>query len=269
MRHSLTDEQIRRFRQDGFLVYEDLLARDELEDLRRGVDRALAQFGSRKMLDGADWRDTDDYAGRIFVQRFNLWRLEPVVRRYLQGPEVGELAGRLAGVDALRTYYDQSLQKAPWANPTGFHFDNPYWSFHHPQAIVCWVALDDATLQNGCLYYLPGSHRLPEQRNAGFAKDVGAVFTEHPELKDVEPAPAVMRAGSCVFHNGRTAHAAGANMTPRWRRAMSTFFVPDGAVFNGQQDVMSDEEFRRLKVGDRISDDERHPLVWRAPVAAG
>ncbi|HYE04481.1 MAG TPA: phytanoyl-CoA dioxygenase family protein [Planctomycetota bacterium] len=267
MRHDLDPDQIRRYREQGFLVYDDLLTPAELDDLRLGVARALRRYAGVRQLDRPD-ESKDDGPDRIFQQRFDLWRHEPIVRRYLQGPEMGELAGRLSGVAGLRVYYDQSLVKGPWADATGFHFDNPYWSYHHRDALTVWVALDDATLQNGCLHYLPGSHRLPEQRNAGFAGAVGAIFTEHPELAGVAAVPASVRAGGCVFHNGRTAHAAGPNLTPRPRRAMTTMFIPDGAVFNGARDVLPEEEFAALTIGDPIRDDRRHPLVWRAPDAA-
>jgi len=73
-----------------------------------------------------------------------------------------------------------------------------------------------------------------------------------------------MKAGSCSFHNGMTIHGAGANMTNRARRAMTCAFMPDGAVFNGQQNILTDEQVSRLTVGGRLADDEQNPLVHSA-----
>ena len=67
--------------------------------------------------------------------------------------------GPACQVPGLRIWTDQALVKEPYGNPTGYHLDVPFWSFSSPDAITIWLALDDATLENGCLYYVPGSHK--------------------------------------------------------------------------------------------------------------
>jgi len=85
------------------------------------------------------------------------------------------MVSRLAGVDGMRVWHDQTLQKMPWANPTAWHLDNPYWSFYSRQAISIWIALDDATLENGCMAYLPGTHATAEfSRNTGIGTTSGS-----------------------------------------------------------------------------------------------
>ena len=49
--------------------------------------------------------------------------------------------------------------KEAWANPTSWHVDVPYWSFNSLSAVSFWLALDDADLGNGCLHFMPGSHK--------------------------------------------------------------------------------------------------------------
>jgi phytanoyl-CoA hydroxylase len=68
-----------------------------------------------------------------------------------------------------------------------------------------------------------------------------------------------------VAHNGLTAHGAGANMTPRQRFAMTVAYMPDGATFNGQQDIYTAEETARLRPGDRLADQSLNPLVYPVP----
>ena len=70
-------------------------------------------------------------------------------------------------------------------------------------------------------------------------------------------------AGSAVFHNGLIAHAAGANMTNKPRRAMTCAFMPDGATFNGTRNVLPEEYFAKLKVGDVLDDAKINPVVWK------
>ena len=71
------------------------------------------------------------------------------------------------------------------------------------------------------------------------------------------------QAGSATFHNGLALHGAGANMTPRRRRAMTCAYMPDGAVFNGGQNVLPKSYFDSLALGDRL--DNGAPAALRAP----
>ncbi|MCZ6677430.1 MAG: hypothetical protein O7E52_09280 [Candidatus Poribacteria bacterium] len=65
-----------------------------------------------------------------------------------------------------------------------------------------------------------------------------------------------------VWHNGLTAHAAGANMTIASRRAMTCAFMPDGSTFNGKQNVLPDGYFASLKIGALLNNAHQNPLVW-------
>jgi phytanoyl-CoA hydroxylase len=109
------------------------------------------------------------------------------------------------------------------------------WSFDdthcaHGGTLSLWVALDDATLDNGCLFFIPGSHRQTEYtRNAGIGQNLGELFSLYPEWEgnpDMEPVAVPMKAGAASFHSGMTAHGAGANMTPGRRRAMTCGYMP-------------------------------------------
>jgi ectoine hydroxylase-related dioxygenase (phytanoyl-CoA dioxygenase family) len=66
---------------------------------------------------------------------------------------------QLTGEDGVRIWHDQTLIKEAWANPTAMHIDNPNWGYSSHGATSIWVALDDATEANGCLYFIRGSHK--------------------------------------------------------------------------------------------------------------
>ncbi len=266
MRTSLTPAQIQQYRRDGFLVYADLLSSTETAELAAGVARAVAALGKYKIANGPGWESGDSYYDQVFLQKLNLWKLDDVVKRYMLAPELGEMCATLEGVDGLRLYHDQTLQKQPWGNPTAWHLDNPYWPFYTTHAISIWIALEDATVQNGCLWYLPGSQRIVDYRNCGIGQDFAELFKVYPELASHEPVNAVMKAGSCGFHNGLTAHCAGVNLTPRNRPAMTAAYFDDGCTYNGQVGIMKPEKAAAMQVGDVLTDPEDFPLVWRAPV---
>jgi phytanoyl-CoA hydroxylase len=267
MKTALSADAIRDFRRDGFLVVPDFLSAPELEALRVGVDSAVAALGDRKLaaradMQGPDWRDGDGYYDRVFTQRLNLWLVNDVVKRTMLAPELGKMLCELAGVDGMRVWHDQALIKEPFANPTAWHLDNPYWSFHSKSSLSIWIALDDATLQNGCLYFMPKSHEVARFQSVPIGEDMNGLFKTCPELAQADPVAVPMRAGSASFHNGLTAHAAGANMTRGRRRAMTCAYMPEGSTFNGQRNILPDAYFESLHVGDVLNSDAQNPLVF-------
>ncbi|MYH62153.1 MAG: phytanoyl-CoA dioxygenase family protein [Caldilineaceae bacterium SB0675_bin_29] len=263
MNTDLTQDQIDSYRQNGFVVLHDFLTPEELETWRQAVDGAVRQRGKQKMFNQEVDEDQEEtYYDYVFVQRINLWQDSLDVRRLILDPRLGRMASDLAGVEGVRIWHDQALIKQPWANPTGWHLDNPYWSYSSRKTLSLWVALDDATLENGCLYFLPGSHKTATYDNAGIGENIGDIFRVYPQWKDIMASPAEMKAGSASFHNGLIAHGAGANMTPGWRRAMTCGFMPDGCTFNGIQNILNDEQFASYEIGDLLDDDRQNPLIF-------
>lgn len=266
MNAEVTQEQIDFYQENGFVVLEDFLNPDELETWRNAVDDAVAKRKDLKLVpqgkDSRDWKAGDGYYDRVFVQRINLWQDHEGMRELMLDPRLGKMAADLAQVDGMRIWHDQALIKQPWANPTGWHLDNPYWSYHNRDALSIWIALDDVTLQNGCLYFVPGSHKVTTFENSMIGENLGDLFEIYPELAKTYPLPAEMKAGSCSFHNGLTAHGAGPNMTPGWRRAMTCGYMPDGSTFNGQKNILSDEQMEKLTVGDVLEDEAQNPLLY-------
>ena len=154
------------------------------------------------------------------------------------------------------------------ATPTGWHLDNPYWSFSSRDSLSIWVALDDATRDNGCLYYLPGTHKTATWENAGIGQNQADLFKLYSQWRSIDSVGCPCPAGSAVFHNGLTAHGAGANMTSRPRRAMTCAYMPDGSTFNGNQNILPPGYFETLKVGGFAKRRRGQPLNL-AEVATG
>lgn len=268
MKHELTDEQVTSYRNNGFVVIDDFLDAEELETWRGVVEHATSARNGRRFAhptvlddDIAGNEDGGKFYNSVFDQLVNLWQTDDAMAELILDERIGGMATTLAGVDALRMWHDQALIKAPYANPTAFHLDAPYWSFTSNDAISIWIALDDATDANGCLYFFPGSHLATTTDNVPISQNVGAIFEVYPQFREQPAASGAMRAGSCSFHNGLTIHGAGANMTCGRRRAMTAAFMPDGSTFNGQQNILSDQQVAALAIGDLLADPDQNPLV--------
>jgi phytanoyl-CoA hydroxylase len=272
MLEQVTAEQVAAYQENGFIVLEDFLSPAELAHWREVTEESVAQRLEASKKEGGDWvanntnqGDPDNYYAQVFTQCVKLAETHPGMHELIYDERLGRIAGTLAGVDGIRIWHDQALFKPPFGNPTAWHVDNPYWSFHSANSLSIWIALDDATYQNGCLYYLPGTHKNLRYENANIGQNMADLFKFYPEYRKISPVGCPCPAGSAVFHNGLTAHGAGANMTEKPRRAMTCAYMPDGEVFNGNDHwlVIPEEYKKRLKVGDLINDDKYVPLIWK------
>ncbi|MCC6681023.1 MAG: phytanoyl-CoA dioxygenase family protein [Phycisphaeraceae bacterium] len=262
MKTQLAHEQIDRYQRDGVLVYPGFLDQAEVAELKAAVLEAIDTMGRNRVAPGGrKIEDDDSYYNKVFTQRLNLWRISDTVKRYMLDAELGRMLCRLAGVQAMRVWHDQALIKEPFANPTAWHLDNPYWSFNSPQSISIWIALEPATAYNGCMCFLPGTQRMARFECPPIGQSMSDLFAAYPQMAQVDSIAAPMQPGDCSFHNGLTAHGAGANMTRTRRIAMTCAYMPAGSRFNGQQNILPDDYFQSLKPGDVLENDEWNPLV--------
>lgn len=166
MNTQLTDKQVQEYQSNGYLVIDNFLNDEELKFWQTAVTEAVENRGGRKLPglevkvgedDGIN--KESDYFGKVFDQMLNIWQTNDKVKSIMINAELGKMAAQLAGWTGTRIWHDQALIKRPWANPTSWHLDTPFWSFSDKRALSIWVALDDATYENGCLYFIPGSHQ--------------------------------------------------------------------------------------------------------------
>ena len=125
--------------------------------------------------------------------------------------------------------FDMLISKAPQTNtPTPWHQDAAYW-IHMPdtRAVSCWMALDNAIKGNGCMWYVPGSHKLPLRPHRFAGKAGGALMCDCEESEGVAIE---IRPGSCVFHHGNTLHYSRGNSTDGNRRAFIVNLRPEKMI---------------------------------------
>ena len=97
--------------------------------------------------------------------------------------------------------------------------------------LTCWIGLDHATTENGCLHYVPGSHKwdlLPITGLAGGMESIKQVLSDDQYEKMQNPVAVEMQAGQCSFHHPLMVHGAFQNKCDRPRRATVVNAVRDG-----------------------------------------
>jgi ectoine hydroxylase-related dioxygenase (phytanoyl-CoA dioxygenase family) len=227
---SLTPDDVRQFAADGFVRGPQLLSGAALGAARAALDRVVNRT-SPGMADLFAYRsDGEGQTLRVLV--VGTWRAEPAIRDLAFDPRVYGAAAALMGIDRVRLFRDQLFFKpALSSGAIPWHQDYSDWVHTTPPShITCWIALDDATLESGCLHYAPGrpgSIVLPRIHRADTME---AAFERLPrEMREsFQPLALPVPAGGCVFHHCLTVHASYGNRTPRPRRAIAiTYMHPE------------------------------------------
>jgi ectoine hydroxylase-related dioxygenase (phytanoyl-CoA dioxygenase family) len=152
-----SDEQAAAFDRDGFFVLPDVLTPAEVAAARDEIDGFEAKL--EELLRGqAEERIFIAEAGAITFTT-HLVTQSDRLRRLAAHPTIVGLCGDLVGPD-VRLYWDQAVYKKP-EKPRRFpwHQDNGYTFVEPQQYLTCWLALTDATIENGCPWVVPGLHR--------------------------------------------------------------------------------------------------------------
>jgi phytanoyl-CoA hydroxylase len=255
--YPLTPRQVDEYRQNGFIRLDDVITGNELAAMRSAVAAAVAEETAEE-----DPNRTRTSYDQIFIQKVNLWTRHDAVRPFALARRFGTIAARLMGTNA-RLWHDQALFKeARTGAKTPWHQDTPYWPHEQKQEqLSIWIALSDATLHNGCMSFIPRTHKLRNVEMVNLA-DPQELFAIAPEVRGTKAVTCELKAGSCTVHNGLTFHYAGPNRSDAMREAFVLIYMPDGTTYNGAKHMVTDP--LNLKVGQPLIQD-LFPLVSDLP----
>ena len=150
--------------------------------------------------------------------------LRPQLKRTKVFAMMRELALELLEVDRVRLHFDHAIFKPPFnAGPTAWHQDVVFDPTHDCPVATIWFALVEATEENGCMMFVPGSHRDEIHEHVPYGKDGRQSVDVSTDKKVVCPLPA----GGLTVHQQRTLHAAGPNHSPETRAAWIVKLIPD------------------------------------------
>ena len=220
---TLTAAQVRQYDEHGFVVVPDLVPPPLLAEVTATIDAMEAEVeASLRARDGG--RLAISEAGAITFSTHLVTR-SPLLRRLVSSPTFAGIAADLVGPDT-RLYWDQAVYKKP-EKPRRFpwHQDNGYGFVEPQQYLTVWVALNDATLQNGCPQVVPGLHRWGTLAHR-YVEPLGWECLSDPDGVVAAPVPA----GGAVVFSSLTPHLTGPNTTDGVRKAYIVQYAPDGAV---------------------------------------
>lgn len=227
----LSAEQVAQFHRDGYLPGVKLLNQIQIATLRH----ELAELVQAEH-DGSDlWyeyhsNESGD-ANSVLFHALGAWRTRPGFHDILWNSPMLAPASQLLG-GSVRFWHDQLFCKpAHDGGVVAWHQDYSYWTRTTPMAhLTCWIGLDDATTENGCIHYVPGSHRWPLLPSTNLAKGMEAIrdVLTPEQLAEFKPVACELKAGEGVFHHPLTLHGSYENRSPRPRRAVVINLFLDG-----------------------------------------
>jgi len=167
-----------------------------------------------------------------------LFGRSPLLTRMIADSRLVELVVQLVGPDA-RMFWEQLVAKPPQARTElPWHQDDGYAPTNPPGYLTCWIALDDADQDNGCIWVLPGSHR----KGVFSHKKAGRYFRSGIEAFGSERAavPAPVRKGEILLFHSLTLHRSGPNVTDRPRRAWIVQYCDSAARHGNTGEALDD-----------------------------
>jgi ectoine hydroxylase-related dioxygenase (phytanoyl-CoA dioxygenase family) len=218
--------QSHQFANEGYAVFERVLAGDLLDLLRGCCDDFVAREDARMDAAGTDTLGITHRGKRYFANECQ--REQPQLRAMLFSKTMADICRATLG-DTAYFFFDQYVVKGPdggmpfsWHQDSGYVVGNGGPADHLPY-LTCWCTLDDATVANGTVRVVPGSHRagtLPHERQTG-SNDLALAVDERDAVAVEVPA------GSVVAFSSRTLHATGSNQTDRARRVYLAQYTPE------------------------------------------
>ncbi|MCG3199695.1 MAG: hypothetical protein GHCLOJNM_04219 [bacterium] len=214
------------YQQNGFLVLEGLISPEELEELRRDAIRICRGEYPCEQIEPLPADLTDEEAISRFLCIHQPHKLSPVMRRAVAHPRIAEVLSRLIGPN-VKCMQSMLFIKPPRHPGQAWHQDEFYIPTRDRSLTGGWIALDEATIENGCLWVIPGSHRtgyLWPQRDHGNPREFDWAGESHG-FDEGTALPVECPAGTVVFFNGYLLHRSLKNRSKRFRRVLVNHYM--------------------------------------------
>lgn len=240
-KYRLTPEQIDHFNEMGYISNIKVLEENQIEALREELsgffqaDHSGSEYWYEYHSNEAENLDT------VLFHALGAWRIGPAFHDIIWHPAITIPASQLFG-GSVRFWHDQLFCKpAKHGGVVAWHQDYSYWTrTKKMQHLTCWMGLDDATTENGCLYYVPGSHKwelLPITGLAGNMTAVESVLSPSQQIQFDNKVAIEMPVGHATFHHPLMMHGSYENFSERPRRAVVVNMFKDG-TYSDTDDVL-------------------------------
>ncbi|MBL8888693.1 MAG: phytanoyl-CoA dioxygenase family protein [Planctomycetaceae bacterium] len=259
----LTDSQIRHYHEFGYVSGVQIFTNAQCD----AICGELAELVDPSHQGRELWYEYNSNESadptHVLFHALGAWRLRTALHDCLFNPRMLVPASQLLG-GSVRFWHDQLFCKpAKHGGVVAWHQDYSYWTRTQPMAhLTCWIGLDRATEDNGCLQYIPGSHQWDLLPITGLAGDMNAirqVLTEEQQATFSKPVAVPLERGYASFHHPLLIHGSYANHTDGPRRAVVINMVRDGVISASPEPLLAGVP--PIAPGQPLSG-QFFPLLW-------
>ena len=219
----LSEDQVQHFHEFGYVSGVRILNDEQIEILREDLAAFFEpQHEGRELWHEYHSNESAD-PDRVLFHALGAWRIAESFHDLLWHPGFVRRAEQLLD-GPVRFWHDQLFCKpARHGGIVAWHQDYSYWTRTRPMShLTCWIGLDEATRDNGCLQYIPGSHKWDLLPITGLAGDMNAieeVLTAEQWTQFQNPVAIELKVGEASFHHPLMVHGSRENSTDQPRRA--------------------------------------------------
>lgn len=263
--YKLTQDQIDSFNENGYLSGIKLLNDQQIATLQEELAEITDpnHSGNHLFYEFQSNESTDPET--VLFHSLGHWRITAGFHDVLWNPAFVMAASQLLGDRSVRFWHDQLFCKpARHGGLVAWHQDYSYWTRTTTmQHLTCWVGLDDATVDNGCLHYVPKSHKwglLDKPELAGNMTGLMDYLTDEQKAS-FKPIPIEMKIGHASFHHPLMVHGSYENKSDTSRRAFVLNAFADGTISNTNDELLKGVPI--IPKGQKM-DGQFFPLLYEA-----
>jgi len=241
--YRLSDEQVAHFHEYGYLSGIKLLEDDQIEVLRNQLAEVIDPKHPAHHLFYEFHSNESEDSDSILFHSLGQWRITNGFHDILWNPAFLMAAHQLLENKPVRFWHDQLFYKpAKHGGVVAWHQDYSYWTRTIAmQHLTCWTGLDDATIENGCLHYVPKSHKWGLLDAPSLAGDMNGLmkYLTEAQKKEFKPVAIEMKKGYGTFHHPLLVHGSYENKSEMSRRAFVINVFADGTVSNTDDELLT------------------------------
>jgi ectoine hydroxylase-related dioxygenase (phytanoyl-CoA dioxygenase family) len=218
--YQLEKEQIDFYQKNRFIKLKEVFDESTISFFNEAISERVNQMNTQTTL--LEERST---YGKAFLQLFNLWRQDDLVKELVFSKRLAKLATDLMQTSGARMYHDQALFKEGGGGITPWHADQYYWPLETDKTITAWIPLQYTPLEMGPLEFSAASHQIIEGRELEIGDESEQKIEQKLRVTDFQHVIEAFDLGEVSFHSGWVFHRAGANTTDETRKVMTIIYM--------------------------------------------
>jgi len=247
--YKLSKEAIDFYQKNRYIKLKQVFDANTLAFYVEKITQKVNELNTNKAL--LDDRDT---YGKAFLQIFNLWRTDPVIKDFVFSERLAKIATDLLQTNGVRMYHDQALFKEARGGITPWHADQYYWPLQTDKTITAWIPLQEVKLEMGPLEFSAGSNVIEEGRELAIGDESEAILGKKLRVNDFEHVIEPFDLGEVSFHSGWVFHRAGANNTDQMRKVMTVIYMDKDMILKKPENDNQIADWNTWSPGAKIGE---------------